>query len=205
MINYLFDTLEDWRHLPNYQLERRADIFFAIHLKTILKHTHNIDVKAIIPEFPIRIGSIYPDKHNNKSYKVDYAVFDSSKCYLIELKTDDGSAKESQFINYFEAIEIGFESIVKGILDIVEATEDKYKSKYLYLIEKLTNINAINNGRVSSIYSFHEKPICIKPTGEDVDKIIVINFMRISRILNQENDGLTIAFRNALDKWVKPA
>lgn len=33
----LFDLLDDWRNLPSYQLERRADIFFALHLEIIIK------------------------------------------------------------------------------------------------------------------------------------------------------------------------
>lgn len=205
MIDCLFDTLEDWRHLPNYQLERRADIFFAIHLKIILKKTHNIDVKAIIPEFPIRIGTICHEIPINKSYKVDYAVFDSNKCYLIELKTDDGSVRGSQFFYYFKSIEVGFQSIINGILEIVEATEDKYKNKYLYLINKLTTINAVNNGRASSVYSFNDKPIFIRPTGEDDDAVIVISFSKIIRVLEEENNELTVAFRKALYNWVSPA
>lgn len=28
-ITQLFDRMDDWRHFPNYQLERRADIFFC--------------------------------------------------------------------------------------------------------------------------------------------------------------------------------
>jgi hypothetical protein len=31
-IDTLFDRMDAWRHLPNYQLERRADIFFAMYL-----------------------------------------------------------------------------------------------------------------------------------------------------------------------------
>jgi len=36
-INKLFDLMDDWRNLPAYQLERRADIFFAIHLEEIIE------------------------------------------------------------------------------------------------------------------------------------------------------------------------
>lgn len=31
-IDTLFDRMDAWRHFPNYQLERRADIFFALYL-----------------------------------------------------------------------------------------------------------------------------------------------------------------------------
>jgi hypothetical protein len=33
----LFDLLDDWRRLPAYQLERRADIFFALHMEEIIR------------------------------------------------------------------------------------------------------------------------------------------------------------------------
>ena len=29
-IDTLFDRMDAWRHFPNYQLERRADVFFAL-------------------------------------------------------------------------------------------------------------------------------------------------------------------------------
>jgi hypothetical protein len=35
-ISKIFDNLDSWRHLPSYQLERRADIFFAAYLPELL-------------------------------------------------------------------------------------------------------------------------------------------------------------------------
>jgi hypothetical protein len=37
MISKLFHLLDNWRNLPSYQLERRADIFFALYLDKIIK------------------------------------------------------------------------------------------------------------------------------------------------------------------------
>jgi len=75
MINKLFDLLDDWRHLPAYQLERRADFFFAIHLETILKKLYGLTTDLIIPEFPVRIGEI-PEKRSNlnRSFKIDWLL-----------------------------------------------------------------------------------------------------------------------------------
>ena len=36
-IERVFKLLDNWRHLPDYQLERRADIFFALFLPEVLK------------------------------------------------------------------------------------------------------------------------------------------------------------------------
>jgi hypothetical protein len=47
-ITDLFDRLDAWRHFPNYQLERRADIFFALYLPEVLESTLGI---AITPRF----------------------------------------------------------------------------------------------------------------------------------------------------------
>lgn len=53
MINKLFDTLDDWRTLPAYQLERRADIFVAINLEKIIEHKFSIKIDFKTPEFPV--------------------------------------------------------------------------------------------------------------------------------------------------------
>lgn len=60
-ITDIFDKMDRWRNLPNYQLERRADIFFAIYLKTVLEAKYSVQLKEqIIPEFPVHIATIYP-------------------------------------------------------------------------------------------------------------------------------------------------
>ncbi|MBV2194981.1 MAG: hypothetical protein KUL78_00555, partial [Flavobacterium sp.] len=58
-IDKLFELLDDWRFLPAYQLERRADIFFALHLEKIIEKKFNVKIDTIIPEFPVRVGEIY--------------------------------------------------------------------------------------------------------------------------------------------------
>ena len=35
--NALFDRMDAWRHLPDYQLERRADLFFSLYLAEALQ------------------------------------------------------------------------------------------------------------------------------------------------------------------------
>lgn len=204
MINELFDTLDNWRYLPAYQLERRADIFFALHLKDIFKATFNQNITDIIPEFPIRIGTIYPDIPINKSYKIDYAVFtEANRVYLVELKTDDGSTRDSQYTYYFKSIEIGFKQIVQGILLICDATFAK--SKYQNLLQKL-----MANGSISVVgglykptdkYTFYEKPVFIKPNTTGGDRGEVIDFTRIFKILKDKDNDLTKRFTESLLKW----
>ena len=89
----IFDLLDRWRHLPAYQLERRADIFFALYLPGIIEHALGVKVDPrVIPEFPIK------REDSRKSKKVDYFLIseDRSRALLVELKTDMGSRREDQ-------------------------------------------------------------------------------------------------------------
>ena len=35
-ITAIFDRMDSWRHLPGYQLERRADLLFSLYLPEAL-------------------------------------------------------------------------------------------------------------------------------------------------------------------------
>jgi len=76
LVKGIFGLLNDWRNMPNYQLERRLDIFFAYFLPIILKSMAGecgIDTEKheyIIPEFPLWIGAnAKGKKKDNKSKK----------------------------------------------------------------------------------------------------------------------------------------
>ncbi len=205
MINDLFDLLDLWREYPNYQLERRADIFFAVHLKELLKQTIGVNVIDIIPELPIRIGTIYPDIGINKSYKADYAAFtDDGRVVLVELKTDDGSTRERQYRYYYKSIEVGFPKIIGGLLEIFDATE--YKSKYLKLISNLKTNGSITemNGRFTSTqkYSFYHSPVFLKPNKKPDDEGTVIEFSKVVDCFKNETNELTKRFIASVSKWI---
>ena len=87
-IERVFDLLDGWRHLPAYQLERRADTFFALFLPEVLRAHFSVKIDpTLIPEFPIK------KSENNQSKNVDYFALsqDRKRAFLIELKTDMGS------------------------------------------------------------------------------------------------------------------
>lgn len=46
-IEEIFDWLDRWRQLPAYQLERRADIFFALYLPEIIAYKFALTAKNI--------------------------------------------------------------------------------------------------------------------------------------------------------------
>jgi hypothetical protein len=61
IISEIFDKMDKWRNLPKYGLERRADIFFGVYLKTALETKYKTKIKEeIIPEFPVHLATIYP-------------------------------------------------------------------------------------------------------------------------------------------------
>ena len=138
-IAHLFDLLDRWRHLPAYQLERRADIFFALFLPEVMGKHFRIDINPIlIPEFPIK------HKGDNTSNKADYLALQKSqdnkpveRAFLVELKTDMASRREEQdkYLGY--AVDVGLKKLVKGVLEICRASNQK--PKYLHLLKLLSD------------------------------------------------------------------
>ena len=54
-IDVEFRHLDRWRHLPNYQLERRADVSFSINLKDVAEEFTGAGLEdEIIPELPLK-------------------------------------------------------------------------------------------------------------------------------------------------------
>ena len=153
----IFDQLDEWRHLPDYQLERRADIYFAMFLPNVLKVHCNLDTDSeIIPEFPLRHGTIGTKLRTNgedgawpnQSVKVDYAAFtsDGSEVLLVELKTDMGSLNEKQISNLKKAKGIEFKRLVDGVLCIakIENMETKHRQKYIHLLARLSELGQVD-------------------------------------------------------------
>ena len=131
----IFCTLDRWRHLPAYQLERRVDLFFAMYLPDALEECCGVEIKErLVPEFPIR------KKGNNLSNKADYLAIskDGKRIFLIELKTDMKSRSNTQDAAYRRAKEMGLRCLVDGIICIRCNTEQPQKyDKLLYLLAEL--------------------------------------------------------------------
>ena len=99
ILTQLFDRMDERRHLPNYQLERRADLLFSLYLPQALEAKLGFPVRAdLVPEFPVRIGTIYPRIPINKSFKIDYLALSTSgdHAVFVELKTDGHSRRAKQ-------------------------------------------------------------------------------------------------------------
>ena len=146
-ISSTFDLLDNWRHLPSYQLERRADIFFALFLPNVLNHALKCcDVKVnpyLIPEFPLRTGT-GTTKH---SFKIDYFALscDGENAFLIELKTDLNWCKDKTRMNdqltYLKgAVERGTLGLLSDVKCMAKAKDRAARQKYFHLICALVRL-----------------------------------------------------------------
>ena len=152
-----FSLLDEWRHLPDYQLERRADIYFALFLPIVLEnHLKKSFHPEVIPEFPLRHGSIgsklrtEEDRKGvwpNQSAKVDYLALTEDGCevFLVELKTDMNSVEQTQICNLNKAKRVEFRKLVEGVLCIakVKNMASKYRRKYIHLLARLSELGQL--------------------------------------------------------------
>lgn len=203
-IDKIFNLLDLWRNLPAYQLERRADIFFALYLPEIIYKKFSVDPEIIIPEFPVRIGTIYNNPYRNNpnlSFKIDYVVVsnESNKVYFVELKTDDGSRREKQDLYLERAKETGMKNLVDGIIDIYKATSSK--KKYDNLLNQLSEIGFVKLPESTNTCKDYEVEIVyIQPNNDETGKLI-ISFDDISNYIGDNKDFLTQRFIQSILSW----
>jgi len=125
-------------------LERRADLFFCLYLAEVLESKLGFSVQErLAPEFPVRIGTIYPDIPIDKSYKIDYLALsgDGDKAVFVELKTDIRS-KNTKQDDYLKASRAaGMVALLEGLREIFRATNSK--RKYFCLLEHLESMGLL--------------------------------------------------------------
>ena len=222
-INTLLGRMDAWRHLPNYQLERRADLFFSLYLPEVLEAKFGFPVgNTIVPEFPVRIGTIYPDIPVDKSYKIDYVAVsaDGDKAILVELKTESLSRRDNQDKYLAASRKAGFPALLGGLLDIFRATNSK--RKYFALLELLESMGLLRIPTEmkeimsrSSLVGVTEASRSIEITTSVTDSIIVyvqpngdgddiINFSEFRAIVQKHDDAVSTRFAQSLQEWASP-
>lgn len=205
-IDQLFDLLDNWRLLPAYQLERRADVFFAIYLPQILKEKlDNRAIMKIIPEFPVRIGTIYPETPINKSFKIDYMVVSDQKVLLVELKTENSSRRIVQD-NYLEkANEANIRKLMEGLIQIFEATASKIK--YRRMLKEFEDIGWVKEEDKKWKNTSQDKDVeivYIQPDrDENSESKSVITFDVVAEIIEKNESAISTRFAESLRKWKK--
>jgi len=202
-ITELFDLLDKWRYFPAYQLERRADIFFALYLKQIFSSKYGITIDYIIPEFPLRIGEII-DKEINESFKIDYLCVSQvqQKVYLVELKTDTLSRRSKQDWYLGKAREINTAGLVNGLIKIFKATNQK--NKYMNLLHEVEQIGWItidNQQIINACEPYDIQIVYIQPEKHPDDTEEVITFDDIISVLKTNTDDVSGRFIQSLARW----
>jgi hypothetical protein len=205
-VDELFDNLDQWRHLPSYQLERRADVFFSIYLPSILQSKLGIEIEGIIPEFPVRKGTIQTESGSNKSVKIDYLVKvkGTNDVLFVELKTDDSSRRVDQDLYLEKAKAVGLTALLHGVEKIYRATSSK--GKYKVLLTKLQSFNLISISVDGSIeikdVEYTARIIYLQPNNAEGSEN-VISFHEAAEIVEHENDAIGKRFAKSLREWAE--
>jgi hypothetical protein len=215
----VFELLTQWRNLPNYQLERRADIFFAVYLARVLEQKLGLAIDPIlIPEFPLK-------KDNNLSNKVDYLLLarDKSQAFFVELKTEMNSRNAAQDSYLKAAQQLGLSGLLQDFLSLWRASPQK--QKYYHMAKRLASLGLLSLAidieatlfpRVQA-KKFYERLSQTKPTSQEIPIQIwylqptpsndenVIGFTFFASALSSFDDELSCLFRNYLLRWILPA
>ncbi len=219
-IDALFDRMDAWRHLPSYQLERRADLFFSLYLPEVLETKLGFPVaERVVPEFPVRIGTIYPDIPIDKSYKIDYVALSAcgEKAILVELKTEIRSINQKQNEYLAHASKAGFTALLEGVLKIFRATNSK--RKYFALLELLESMGLLRiPGTLKDIMSSSSLQGATEASRDveivsNVKECVVvyvkpgicegndISFEEFSDVAGRHDDPLSKRFARSLLEW----
>ncbi|GEO08306.1 hypothetical protein [Segetibacter aerophilus] len=206
LIDKLFSLLDEWRNLPAYQLERRADIFFAIYLDTIIKKKFGDGIDFIVPEFPIRIGGILEENESvNLSVKIDYVAVceEAKKVYFIELKTDQTSRREKQDLYLQKAKEINIPALMNGIIQIYSATIQKRKyNNLIALLSKIGWLSLDKDVCRNTSKDYEITVVYIQPTNSR-NANNIISFTDVADYLSNQSDDLTARFVKSLESWLE--
>ena len=220
-INTPFDRMDAWRHFPSYQLERRADLFFALYLVEVLEARLGFPLcPELIPEFPVRIGTIYPDDpRNNQSCKIDYVALSAArdKVVLVELKTEVRSRRGKQDEYLLAAQKAGLRALLEGLLDIFRAT--KSKRKYFCLLTYLERMGLLRLpermkeimaqptlrgvNQASRQVEIQADPaesiiVYVQPNGAEHN---IITFRDFAEVVRKHDDPMSQRFARSLLRW----
>jgi hypothetical protein len=200
-----FEMMIDWKKLPAYKAEPRIDSLIGFFLKPILDEFLSEKIDGIIPELPIRLGTVRPElentKYSDRSYKVDFfAIGNNGTNYLVEFKTDTKSRRNKQDEYLQVSKKLGTHKIIDGVLRI--ANVSSYKTKYIHLKDKLRNVGLLNEKFDYSGKNKGLEIIYVQPSNYQNEKL-VIDFNWIADWLDKKstNDSFDKELANALRKW----
>ena len=195
-IDDVFDRLDQWRHLPKYQLERRADIYFAVFLPVVLLARFKCEFNSIvIPEFPLKKDGNY------QSTNVDYLALtvNYEGACLVELKTDMNSLERAQALRLKHAAGKGMSTLLSELDSVAE--ESKAKGKYSQLKKLLSELGVSRikaNVEIQSLYILPRKPdINTRPYLKGIE---IITFEQFASSIKGRGP-IAERFAESLERW----
>jgi len=200
-----FEMIIDWKQLPAYRAEPRIDSLIGYYLKDILSDYLNVRILEIIPELPLRLGTIHPEYNDknfaDRSYKVDFfAISENENNYLIEFKTDQASLRVPQDRYLNKAQTLGTEAILAGIVKISNVSS--YKIKYRHLIEKLINCGLLTETFNYTGKNSKCKKVYIIPFNKNKEKNVIDYLWIVDWFKKNENlNDFELAFVSTLNQW----
>lgn len=221
----LFANLDRWRHFPNYQLERRADIFFSLYLREVAEEVLQVELEdVLIPELPLlKRELVRSSRPTDESVKVDYALFarDRRVVYFVELKTDGGSRREKQDEYLRKAREVGFTRVLEGLCSIARSTQAH--QKYHHLLTALARLGFLS--MPADLEAFLYPPrrglserlraMTVVPTSAPIEIVYLqpvatrgdtcIDFATFAAHVERQGDPLSALFAAHLRRWSAPA
>jgi hypothetical protein len=155
LLTNILDLLKANKDLPNYQAERRIDIFVNHFLVRILRwYLRNDLVKFVCPEFPLKVKDNRNSKTKNLSTKLDYLCMTDKEIVFVELKTDGGSISGSQLGLYMQQTD--WENCKSNYRELAALKRKKtgHQKKYDLLTHALQEVNsaAYSNAPVRVLY-----------------------------------------------------
>lgn len=201
--NEYFKTLKDWKRLPAYKAEPRVDSLVGHFLSRLLSDLLGIEVVALVPELPLRKGTLRAEfegtVHAERSWKVDFLAVGHDRNWLIEFKTDSGSRRDVQDDYLRDAVRVGTGAVVEGIVRI--ASVSPYKRKYAHLLGKLSSAGLLDDGKWTGRNPAMEV-LYVQPSMP-VEGEKGIGFVRIADWLEglPEAGDFERAFAGALREW----
>lgn len=193
-VKNLLLRLNEWRFYPKFQLERHFDVLLSYVLPELLwkyaKETSsqlpaeikkNLDPllsSFIIPEFPLLLSLFDPENTSHLANAADFALFipratqESIESVLfIELKTDEGSARDSQTRHMHRILmeDKPFSEYLEAIRLMILKSKQNAR-KYLFLLKQLSNLGLLQ-GLDEMFLTFQEKEIFYKDKYLKADSI----------------------------------
>lgn len=201
-----FQMMKDWKRLPAYKAEPRIDSFVGFYLPAMVSEFCKDPIFGIIPELPLRLGTIKPARegaaHADKSCKVDFYLLGATgKHYFVEFKTDSGSRNVEQDRYLDEAKIQGMAAIVRGIVRI--ASVSSYKKKYGHLLSKLREMGLLDDAGQFTGQGDGIEVIYVQPHRKSDDTSRIIDFAWIATWLIEKpsSDPFEVALSAALSQW----